>query len=822
MLATTTLLASPYVHASWLRHQVEPEPVIEKSSLELQWITGEVGAASGAPVDRAAPASVGIHSTAGSWSPDDGDRGWLDLNTVPTAGRGFAVMLLEHSLSLDDRKALLALDVALIASYPPNAILVRLEPGNSAVLTELGSFPSIRWVGPMPAQLKIHPRVSRAVQNDLDAEVDEDTRLLRVGLVQFNQDERDALGRHLDRLGFGVVAEDSISLWLNGQLDQVAELAALDSILFIEAGWVRPNLHHRNSMPLIYADRVRVAFDSLPEGGTGTRVGIIDGDYNEDHEALPPLMGSQSFVAGCSSSLANPFAENIGHGSHVAGTMLGRGENEWSMLRGVAPRVQDVWFAQAFDPSGEPGDAVAAMEWMAEEADVDVVNNSWGCCSDEEEPQLTCLFNEMNSGTGFDAVVADRLTYETGITWVFSAGNSGWCSDDEGLPSPSLSTPADAKSVISVGSSRDWGTSADTRSWFSSVGPTADNRNKPDLLAPGEQITSASGNDNDAYISYEGTSQAAPHVAGAVALLQEAVPEIRRRPDAIKALLRGSAIPTSPLGTPDALSGAGRLELWKLIGQRDQSDGWLKSLALGESLQEGESSFFEIEVPQDSERLGAVLSWIEPEGTPGSYFATHNNLDLLLWAPDGELVYSISDTDSVETVIVDNPVPGTWTIEVEAWWLLAPVESPEQDFALALVVDRGSPRGTPETTVHCNPSTVPVGGTTSCTVMVTSQSGISPAVHVHRGPGVGWRVGAYQWWLRDGSLESSAPEQRLQFLGLGDIAPSDQRSVIVDVEVTQPGEHELRFVARSVQDATEESETWNPTISIGSYTVTAE
>jgi subtilisin family serine protease len=127
----------------------------------------------------------------------------------------------------------------------------------------------------------------------------------------------------------------------------------------------------------------------------------------------------------------------------------------------------------------------------------DIVNNSWGA----------------DGGDPFYRAVV-RAWLAAGIAPVFSVGNSG--------PACRTATsPGDYRYVVGVGATD----AADTLAFFSSRGPGAYRWLKPDVVAPGVNIRSAFNLADDAYLALSGTSMAAPHVAGVVALMLSAHPQ---------------------------------------------------------------------------------------------------------------------------------------------------------------------------------------------------------------------------------------------------------------------------------------------------------
>jgi subtilisin family serine protease len=107
-------------------------------------------------------------------------------------------------------------------------------------------------------------------------------------------------------------------------------------------------------------------------------------------------------------------------------------------------------------------------------------------------------------------------------------------------------------------------------SYFSSKGPTADGREKPDLVAPGERIVSCrSAKPNDPspkgtarYVEMSGTSQAAPHVSGAIAAFLSIRQEFIGQPERVKEIFKGGA---TSLGRGAAFQGSGMLDLMRSI-----------------------------------------------------------------------------------------------------------------------------------------------------------------------------------------------------------------------------------------------------------------
>jgi serine protease AprX len=259
--------------------------------------------------------------------------------------------------------------------------------------------------------------------------------------------------------------------------------------------------------------------------------------------------------------------DDDGHGTHTIGTVVG--DDGGTNQIGMAPGAQWIACRNMDGGIGTPARYIECFDFFLAPYPVGadpsagdpakaphIINNSWGC--------------PANEGCGYDTLrAAVESLRAAGIAVVAAAGNSG----------SSCSTIADTPAIYEASFTVGATASADTIASFSSRGPvTVDgsNRLKPDIAAPGVGIRSAFLNNE--YASMSGTSMAAPHVAGAVALLWSGVPDLRGNIGATESLLKGTARTSLPLnyqtcggipGTqlPNNTCGAGRLDIYNTVQQ---------------------------------------------------------------------------------------------------------------------------------------------------------------------------------------------------------------------------------------------------------------
>ena len=245
--------------------------------------------------------------------------------------------------------------------------------------------------------------------------------------------------------------------------------------------------------------------------GAGVVVAVFDTGFpNLSHEAFTRLnvAAEHDFTTG------RDTVRNSTH-SHGTATLSVLGGMHQGHLIGPAfgatfllAITEDV---RSETPVEEDNWAVAA-EW-AERMGADVINSSLGYL-DFDLPFTSYTDRDMNGETALTTRAA-TMAAARGVVVVSSAGNGGFRADRNTLVAPS-----DGRLVIAAGAVDVMG----NRAVFSSVGPTADGRFKPDVVALGVNAKVASPSGPDSYALANGTSFSSPLTAGAVALLLEAHP----------------------------------------------------------------------------------------------------------------------------------------------------------------------------------------------------------------------------------------------------------------------------------------------------------
>jgi hypothetical protein len=269
-----------------------------------------------------------------------------------------------------------------------------------------------------------------------------------------------------------------------------------------------------------------------------------------------------------------------GHGTHVAGIIAGDYEvnlnGRLTRFSGMAPETrlygfkvlddqgngQDSWIIKALDQIADLNEAAGRLL-------IQGINLSLGG-----------NFDPSVFGCGHTPLCAElRRLWGQGVIVCLAAGNEGYAllqASSGSLPANmdlSIGDPANLQEAIAVGSIHKTNPHTYGVSYFSSRGPTADGRRKPDLVAPGEGILSALHNWNrnrpapqrtadDLYIEMSGTSMAAPHVSGIIAAFLCLRREFIGYPDRVKEILLSNC---TDLGRDIYIQGRGMPNLVKML-----------------------------------------------------------------------------------------------------------------------------------------------------------------------------------------------------------------------------------------------------------------
>lgn len=433
--------------------------------------------------------------------------------------------------------------------------------------------------------------------------------------------------KQLEALGFRFTFYSDAIFAMRG-LATKAEIEAIRGLNFVHSIELQHgvgSIDQDQSLAQVGVDRVRATYP-----GTGVALGYIDTGI--DNSPWHRDFGGQKFRAWDTTG-AGAYSDGHSHGTHVAGTIFGRGRADIRYM-GVAPSLgtgssatDRIYVGRLLNNSGSIVGAPQTL-WNRFKTPQTisgtttpkrmVVSNSWS----------------LKSSSGYNGTEANSRDLDTVIhtyqqTYVHSSGNTSasvsgsWCG-----------SPSCAKNVLTVGSVRDW--------YSSTVQPgdvvsnvrykTTDNRRKPEVTAPGETLTSTRNNSTTGYTNKSGTSMSTPTVSGILAsVIDRSTAFYDYNPSGLKALAVASGKRQNLLTFDSTYKeGFGMVNAYKMNYGNSRSTFYNKSGDLSypfPSLPQNLDTF-DYAIPSDLVAMKVVLTWTEPAASASATKARVNALRL--------------------------------------------------------------------------------------------------------------------------------------------------------------------------------------------------
>ncbi|WP_304943083.1 Ig-like domain-containing protein [Vallitalea guaymasensis] len=585
------------------------------------------------------------------------------------------------------------LGVELIEYIPDFAFLSRM---NSNTISDVSLLSYVNKIVSYQPEYKINP-VLKSKRRTTRSITLEDLNEKDITVKIFTVDDSSILDAYIEEFGGTKIdsTENEVIVKLNPS--DVERFASLDSVKYIEPV-VEFELFNDKARDFMGVNSV----NNLGYNGSGQVVAVcdtgIDTGVNDS--------GMHSDFQGRIDSifpLGRSTADDIhGHGTHVAGSVLGDGTRSNGQIKGIAPEAHLV-FQSVLDSGGGLGglpNDLNDLFQQAANAGAHIHTNSWGAAVGGQY-------------TGSSQDVDEYVWNNKNMIILFAAGNEG--DGYSGTVYNSIGSPGTAKNCITVGATENnrpnmpntkWGNIGDNPNEiapFSSRGNCDDGRVKPDIVAPGTWVLSAKSSvapssnfwaDYNNYYAYMGgTSMSTPLTAGAVAAARGYMQDVwNHTPSA--ALMKAAIINGGTdlgFGFPSKDQGWGRVNLADSLKNKEYeySDQ-------AYSLATGATQNFTYTIESTSTPLTISLVWSDYPGSTAASKALVNDLDIKVTSPSGTVYYGNdftqpynSDYDrlnNVENIYIDSPETGNYSVEVKGY----NVPQGPQSFALFASADFGT------------------------------------------------------------------------------------------------------------------------------------
>ena len=698
---------------------------------------------------------------AGKHYPPEGERVDPLLRSISERltqdGRGeartYGFVMFSKRMTEQRVRELETLGAKVLEFHPFYTLKVSFDP---ARLDELAAADFVRWVGAVQPWQKLHPdaveffgraaageRV-RVYINVFESDLCEASARVLVapamesdpdgnrkrGNPEFDAYDTFANGwqqKALEGLGIevGPWTESVRAFEAQVPKERLEDLVALDFVQFIDPvrDW---DYDHDEAMPLANADRTRAAYN----GGTNSvaQTGFIDSGYYSAHTALDAWVVGWDY-----SGAGDPFDDTNGHGSHVAGTILGNDDVDDS-YQGAAPGL-GLTTSRRFFVVRNGGGASFATRLSKMNSSYNDGTNTSPAPMVVSNSYSTNVVTSAYIGSETECRTIDSNAFDNDQLWIWSASNEGPTSGTLGLESS-------AKNAITIGNalkSRSTSVGDPGTIWSgSSRGPCGDGRWKPNLSAPGQSLLSVQAGTTTGYVLKGGTSMSTPLVSGVASQLCDHYSFLRYNPSALSAVLMAATLSyadqliDSPSTDVTHLNsyGVGRLDAHKAHWGSTQQGLAFWSFEQGWLTGGVELNF---NVAAGATRLTVVYHYKETPASSGASQALVNDIDMILDASPftgsintGDYTAHQSSVDNSEVRMINNPTATSWKVKLNPA-SIAPFQNTRG--GVCVIVTYGDTTPSPTLSVSATDTFVQVGADVTFAATYSNPSTFASAVY---------------------------------------------------------------------------------------------